>query len=68
MEHASLVGKQLGAYRIQARLGEGGMAWVYKGYHDGLQREAAIKVILPEYADHPDSQALPKRSSSARHS
>ena len=46
----SLVGCQLGIYQIQARLGLGGMAQVYKAYHPRLRREVAIKVILPEIA------------------
>lgn len=51
MEQHSLVGKQLGAYVIQAKIGEGGMAQVYKGYHTRLRRDVAIKVILPQIAD-----------------
>jgi serine/threonine protein kinase len=46
-----LIGKQLGAYLIQAKIGEGGMAQVYKGYHTRLRRDVAIKVILPQIAD-----------------
>ena len=51
MENDPLIGKQLGAYLIQSRLGEGGMALVYKAYHARLRREVAIKVILPQIAD-----------------
>ncbi len=51
MANEILVGKQLGAYLIQAKIGEGGMAQVYKGYHTRLRREVAIKVILPQVAD-----------------
>ncbi len=51
-----LVGKQLGAYRIQSLLGEGGMARVYKASHERLHREVAIKVIRPEDAREADFQ------------
>lgn len=57
MENDVLIGKQLGAYRIQAGLGEGGMARVYKAYHERLRREVAIKVILPQMANQADFQA-----------
>ncbi|MDQ2716312.1 MAG: serine/threonine protein kinase [Chloroflexota bacterium] len=51
MQNDSLVGRKLGAYLIQHKLGEGGMARVYKAYHARLRRDVAIKVILPEVAD-----------------
>ena len=51
MESDPLIGQQLGAYHIQSKLGEGGMARVYKGYHPRLRREVAIKVILSQIAD-----------------
>ena len=50
-ENDPLIGKQLGAYFIQNKIGEGGMASVYKAYHARLRREVAIKVILPQIAD-----------------
>jgi serine/threonine protein kinase len=53
-EYDALVGRHLGAYSIQAKLGEGGMARVYKGYHTRLQREVAIKVILSHMAGQAD--------------
>jgi Tol biopolymer transport system component/predicted Ser/Thr protein kinase len=43
-----LTGKQLGAYRVIAPLGEGGMAAVYKAYQAGMDRYVALK-ILPRY-------------------
>lgn len=43
-----LIGKQLGDYLIQVVLGTGGMARVYRGYDDNLERYAAIKVIEPQ--------------------
>lgn len=51
MENDPLIGRQLGAYLIQAKLGEGGMARVYKAYHARLRRDVAIKVILAQIAD-----------------
>ncbi len=51
MENDPLIGRQLGAYHIQSKLGEGGMARVYKGYHTRLRREVAIKIILSQIAE-----------------
>ncbi len=39
-----------GKYRIKARLGEGGMAFVYKAHHELLDELRALKVIKPELA------------------
>jgi serine/threonine protein kinase len=57
MQNDPFIGRQLGAYQIQGKLGEGGMASVYKGYHLRLRREVAIKVILSEIMDHDGFQA-----------
>jgi serine/threonine protein kinase len=43
-----------GKYRIQARLGEGGMAIVYKAHHELLDEIHALKVIKPELARDPE--------------
>jgi len=43
-------GDLLGSYRIVERLSDGGMALLYVGRHLRIQREAAIKVLRPEFA------------------
>ncbi len=60
MQTDPLIGRQLPgtAYHLQEMLGEGGMARVYKGYHTRLQREVAIKVILPQSMTSPDFRQL----------
>ena len=40
--------RKIGAYRVLGELGRGGMAQVYKGLHETIQREVAIKELLPE--------------------
>lgn len=41
----SLIGRELGEYRLEALLGRGGMARVYRGLDVRLNRRVAIKVI-----------------------
>jgi serine/threonine protein kinase len=53
---AQLIGAQLGNYEIQALLGAGGMASVYRGFDRNLRRPVAIKV-LPDLAAQPDFSA-----------
>ncbi len=39
-----------GRYRIEARIGAGGMAEVYRGLDPVLNRTVAIKVLMPQFA------------------
>ncbi|MEO8611247.1 MAG: serine/threonine-protein kinase [Chloroflexota bacterium] len=43
----SLVGRKLGSYKITELLGQGGMATVYKGYREDIDRYVAVKVLPP---------------------
>ena len=46
--------KTLGKYEISERIGRGGMAEVYRGYHASLDRYVAIKLLHPFLADDPE--------------
>jgi eukaryotic-like serine/threonine-protein kinase len=48
-----LIGTEFDEYRLEALLGEGGMARVYRGRDMNLQRYAAIKVITPNLRQDP---------------
>ena len=43
-------GQQLGRYRIEAEIGRGGMARVYRAVDTVLRRTVALKVLLPNLA------------------
>jgi serine/threonine protein kinase len=45
-----LIGDRVGALEVLARLGEGGMAEVYKARDTRLDRDAAIEVLPPAFA------------------
>jgi serine/threonine protein kinase len=54
---AALIGQQLGNYRIEERLGVGGMGEVYRAVHVHLNRPAAIKVLHSSQAADSSFQA-----------
>ena len=53
----SLVGRQIGAYTIHARLGAGGMGEVYRARDTKLGRDVAIKVLPSAFMSDPDRLA-----------
>jgi serine/threonine protein kinase/Tol biopolymer transport system component len=51
------IGESIGAYQVIAKLGIGGMGEVYRARDAKLNRDVAIKVLLPAVANDPDRLA-----------
>lgn len=49
-----LSGQTIKGYELHERIGQGGFGAVYRAFQPSVRREVAIKVILPEYVNHPD--------------
>jgi CheY-like chemotaxis protein len=45
------IGTVIAGYRIEARVGRGGMGVVYRAHHLNLERRAALKIIAPDLAE-----------------
>src|SRR5580765_17391 len=41
-------------YELREQIGEGGYGVVYRAYQPLIGRDVAVKIILPQYANHPD--------------
>src|SRR6516164_4455455 len=54
-------GTRLGAYEITGAPGAGGMGAVYRAHDTKLNRDVALKVLLPEVADNPERLARFRR-------
>ena len=54
-----------GRYRVQGKIGIGGMATVYRGTDEVLGRTVAIKTMLPQYAADPSFAARFKQEAQA---
>ncbi len=54
---STMVGRQLGPYKIGALLGAGGMGEVYRAHDTKLGRDVAIKVLPESFADDPERLA-----------
>ena len=49
-----LSGRAVRGYELGERIGSGGFGAVYRAVQPGVEREVAVKIILPQYANHPD--------------
>jgi serine/threonine protein kinase/predicted ATPase/DNA-binding SARP family transcriptional activator len=46
--------RTIGGYELRERIGSGGFGEVYRAYQPSVTRDVAVKVILPQYANHPE--------------
>src|SRR5262245_54906362 len=46
-----MIGQKVGVYEFLSEIGQGGYGSVYKAHDHSVNRDVAIKVILPQYAN-----------------
>jgi Protein kinase domain len=54
---SELIGRRLGKYTLEAKLGEGGMAAVFRSHHPQFDRPVAIKILPPQVGQDPGFRA-----------
>ena len=57
--------EQIGKYEVVALLGRGGMGAVYQAFDPILEREVAVKVMLPQIAEDPEQKQRFEREARA---
>ncbi|MEJ5166691.1 MAG: serine/threonine-protein kinase, partial [Thermoanaerobaculia bacterium] len=62
MDENFLIGKELGKYKIESFIGEGGMGAVFKGIHTTLKKQVAIKVLIPSGSETSFSKRFKKEA------
>ena len=60
-----LAGRTIGKYRLVEKLGQGGMAQVYKAYQPDLDRYVAVKILHPHLTGDPEFEARFRREARA---
>ena len=63
--HGSLVGEQVGTYKIEKLLGAGGMGEVYLASEARLNRRVALKILPPEFVADAERRARFEREARA---
>ncbi len=57
--------RSIGKYRIGRLLGRGGMGAVFRAFDPHLERDVALKVMLPQFADQPEHKLRFEREARA---
>lgn len=60
-----MIGKSLGRFRIEEKLGEGGMGVVWRAYDPQLERDVALKVLPDALVTDPEARARMLREARA---
>ena len=51
---SDLTGREIRGYRLLEQVGEGNFGAVYHAHQMAVNRDVAIKIILPKYANQPE--------------